>query len=75
MEKYFVVFHKREWIVKHGPGGFDAYPDRDAAIAAAVDQAHRSGDARTSVVVQADDDWLFRTEGDLRPDPAIALPN
>ena len=59
MDKYFVVFHKHEWIVKHGPGGFDAYPSRAAAIAAAVEQAESSRKADTSVVVQGDDDAFF----------------
>ncbi len=66
MERYFVLFHKQKWIVKHGSSGFDVFPDRDAAIRAAIQQADNSGKAgvNSSVVVQdaEKEDLLFRTE-------------
>jgi hypothetical protein len=62
MDKYFVIFHKREWVVKHGARGFESYPTREQAIEAAVGEASRSGEAGASVVVQGDKDAVFRTE-------------
>jgi hypothetical protein len=67
MNKYFVIFHKREWVVKHGPTGFETYPSRKAAIDAAVAEARRSGDSGTAVVAQDDHDAVFRTEWTSAP--------
>jgi hypothetical protein len=71
MDKYFVVFHKHEWIVKHGPAGYGTYPSRAAAIVAAIEQANRSTQEGATVVVQGEGEAFFRTEWSSVPDSPV----
>ena len=68
--QYFVVLDKGEWKIKHSDKHYGPYNSQIAAIKAAIETAHKSGQAGydSQVVVQGKD-HLFKTEWTYGHDP------
>lgn len=69
--QYFVVQHEGQWKIKLNGQHYGPYDTQAAAIRAAVDAAHTTGDkgGDAQVLVQSTTNHQFRTEWTYGHDP------
>jgi hypothetical protein len=74
-ERHYIVFHEGHWRVKHEGKFSDPYPSQAAAVAAAIEAAHRGGEyGNQAQVLVHGEDLLFSAVWTYGLDPYPPLP-